>query len=281
MTTTVSSPRSHVYGIDFSGARDAGKKVWIAGGVAEGGCLRVEQCAPAAEWLGVGPDRDRCLVALSAFVAQDPEAVFGLDFPFGLPHQLVPDRTWEEFVLAFGSRYNDPDHFSDLCREATAERWPGRKEIRRTTDKEANTPMSPYNRRIKYQTFHGIRDVLAPLVRDGAASVIPMQREVAGRPLVLEICPSSTLQDRGLPHQGYKGRRHEHRTVRDLIITRLEGAGQLAPLDPAIRTHVLDDTDGDALDSIVAAVATARVVSNPDTLYPRGADYAIEGYVYV
>ena len=73
MTTTVPSPRSRVYGIDFSGARDAGKKLWIAGGIAEGGRLRVERCASAAEWLGVGPDRDRCLAALSGFIAQREE----------------------------------------------------------------------------------------------------------------------------------------------------------------------------------------------------------------
>ena len=285
MTTAAPSPRSRVYGIDFSGARDAGNKVWIAGGVSEGGCLRVERCASAAEWLGVGPERDPCLAALSEFVAQRGEAAVGLDFPFGLPVLLVTEGSWVEFVFAFGGRHNDPDHFSDSCQEATAERWPGRKEIKRVTDIEAHTPSSPYNRRIKYQTFYGIRDVLAPLVRNGAAWVLPMQPGTRSKPWVLEICPSSTMRDRKLPHQGYKKGAHpatlKQRATREHIPDRLIESEHLAPLDPAIRTRVLADTGGDALDSIVAAVATARAVSNPGALYPGGPDYTIEGYVYV
>ncbi len=285
MTTTVPSPRSRVYGIDFSGARDAGKKLWIAGGIAEGGRLRVERCASAAEWLGVGPDRDRCLAALSGFIAQREEVAFRLDFSFGLPALLVAEGSWEEFALVFGGRRTDPDHFSDSCHEATAERWPGRKEIKRVTDIEAQTPMSPYNRRIKYQTFHGIRDVLAPLVRDGAASVIPMQPGTPSKPWVLEACPSSTLRRLRLPYRGYKKGAHpatpEQRATRKRILDGLQESEKLMPLDQAIRDRALGDTNGDALDSIVAAVATARAVSNPGTLYPSGADYAIEGYVYV
>jgi hypothetical protein len=247
--------------------------------------LRVARCSSAAEWLGVGPGRDRCLAALSGFIAQRGEAAIGLDFSFGLPALLVAEGSWEEFAQAFGGRHTDPDHFSDSCHEATAERWPGHNEIKRETDKEAHTPMSPYTRRTKYQTYHGIRDVLAPLVRDGAASVIPMQQGAPSKPWVLEACPSSTLRRLRLPYRGYKRGAHpptpEQRATRERILGRLEKCEHLAPLEPAIRDRALNDTYGDALDSIVAAVATARAASNPGTLYPSGADYAIEGYVYV
>jgi len=30
------NPRHHIYGIDFSGAKDAGKKIWIAKGIVKG-----------------------------------------------------------------------------------------------------------------------------------------------------------------------------------------------------------------------------------------------------
>jgi len=41
----ISSFRS-VYGVDFSGAEDAGRKIWVATGTIEGRTLRIEQCQP-------------------------------------------------------------------------------------------------------------------------------------------------------------------------------------------------------------------------------------------
>ncbi|MBW2034877.1 MAG: hypothetical protein JRI94_15085 [Deltaproteobacteria bacterium] len=35
-------PPQHTYGIDFSGAQDAGKKIWIAEGVVKGDSLLIE-----------------------------------------------------------------------------------------------------------------------------------------------------------------------------------------------------------------------------------------------
>jgi hypothetical protein len=36
--------RHHIYGIDFSGAKDAGKKIWIAKGIVKGETLLIEDC---------------------------------------------------------------------------------------------------------------------------------------------------------------------------------------------------------------------------------------------
>lgn len=36
-----------VYGVDFSGAEDAGKKIWIAGGVIKDGVMVIEKCFKA------------------------------------------------------------------------------------------------------------------------------------------------------------------------------------------------------------------------------------------
>ena len=38
---------AHIYGIDFSGAQDAGKKIWIAEGVVKGDSLLIEDCFKA------------------------------------------------------------------------------------------------------------------------------------------------------------------------------------------------------------------------------------------
>jgi hypothetical protein len=37
-------PPQHIYGIDFSGAQDAGKKIWIAEGVVKTDSVLIEDC---------------------------------------------------------------------------------------------------------------------------------------------------------------------------------------------------------------------------------------------
>ena len=40
-----SEPRRKIYGVDFSGAADGGKKIWIATGVVETGVLPIKRCS--------------------------------------------------------------------------------------------------------------------------------------------------------------------------------------------------------------------------------------------
>ena len=95
----------------------------------------------------------------------------------------------------------------------------GRKELRRVTDIEARTPLSPYNRRIYKQTYYGIRDVIAPLIASGAACALPMQAAIPDRAWLLEICPASTLELMGL-RESYKDEKgREFPRVRDAILT--------------------------------------------------------------
>ena len=62
---TMHSPQ-HIYGIDFSGAQDAGKKIWIAEGVVKGGSLLIEDCFRARDLQDSGNELDICLPALKA-----------------------------------------------------------------------------------------------------------------------------------------------------------------------------------------------------------------------
>ncbi|GFO98098.1 uncharacterized protein ig2599ANME_2315 [groundwater metagenome] len=54
-----SLPR-RIYGIDFSGAKDAGKKIWAAGGRIEGSVLHIEERLRASELPGAGSEREGC-----------------------------------------------------------------------------------------------------------------------------------------------------------------------------------------------------------------------------
>jgi hypothetical protein len=267
--------RTRVCGIDFSGARQAGRKIWITQASICQDTLYVEHCTSAAILLEVAPEREICLRALCAWIAGERETIFGLDFPFGLPAQLLETTIWDEFVHTFPERYATPQHFRSACYAAT-----GGREVKRLTDHENGTPWAGYNLRLYRQTFYGISVVLAPLVSRGAVSVLPMQRAQADRPWLIEICPAATLKHHHL-YIPYKGGEARHRRARRDI---LEAVQHMAPLrfaDAMLYDTVVADEDGDALDSLVAAWATWHALQRPDELEkPAHPLYACEGYVY-
>ena len=59
-------PPQHSYSIDFSGAQDAGKKIWIAEGVVKTGSLLIEDCFRARDLQDSGNELFKCLPALKA-----------------------------------------------------------------------------------------------------------------------------------------------------------------------------------------------------------------------
>jgi hypothetical protein len=263
-----------IYGVDFSGAAQAGKKIWITRGVIDGHTLLVQSCQQAAHLPGSSPERSRCLAALGELVRQEQASVFGFDFPFGLPHELVSEKTWEDFVVSFPYTYSSPEQFRDTCRRLARGR-----ELKRDTDREKRTPFSPYNIRIYRQTYFGIRDLLAPLVKERQACVLPMQSAQPDRAWLLEICPASTLKGKEL-NRPYKGRSTHHYEARACILDAIEKEDPLqVPVD--LRALIVEDSEGDALDSVIAAVAAFRTTRSPDRLRMDGKQaYAIEGYVY-
>jgi hypothetical protein len=93
-----------IYGVDFSGAQDAGDKIWIAKGIPDGWRLMASECYRAKDLPNSGKLIEGCLPALVKLISSSQGAVFGFDFPFGLPAPLVHDKTWEDFVLGFPIR---------------------------------------------------------------------------------------------------------------------------------------------------------------------------------
>ena len=267
--------RRRAYGVDFSGAADAGRRIWIAEGAKPRGALHIEACYPAEDLPGSGSNRDQALSALRDLIQREGDSAFGLDFPFGLPGELLKEATWEDFVRAFPQRYAAAHEFRSGCRAAARGR-----ELRRATDRKAHTPFAPYNLRIYRQTFFGIRDLLAPLVVNQAACVLPMQPALPGKPWIIEICPASLLKREGL-YFPYKGTARTHRAARARIVEHFEHRGALIPV-PEVRRTILADANGDALDSVLAALATARALRNPAGLFPTdNCGYPLEWYVYV
>lgn len=266
-----------VYGIDFSGAKNAGEKIWVASGGLEGEALRIDTCRRADMLPGSSKRREQCLSALRTLVMGESNAAFGFDFPFGVPAPLVEEEGWESFALAFPYRYESADAFRQACREAD-----GGNELKRVTDEESQAPFSPYNLRLYRQTYYGIRDLLSPLVRDESARILPMQEPLADSPWLLEVCPASTLKREWLYQPSYKGPEQRKHHAREHILETLEDRGMVIIPDRATRASLLEDRGGDALDSVIAAIATAEAIRNPDRLTsPASKEYEVEGYIYV
>lgn len=264
------SQRDRVAGVDFSGARDAGKNIWIAtGDVAESG-VRITTLERAADLPGGAKEFAPALAALVTRVARLSDHIIGFDFPFSLPRDLIEQRTWPAFVRAFASEYGTPEDFRDRCRGLTEG-----KELKRRTDTEARVPWCAYNLRLYRQTWAGIRHVLYPLIADNTARVIPMQSAQPGKPLIAEICPASFLKQEGL-YKPYKGRGPELRASRENIVRTLTRRGLLVPVRGTMRQIILDNTGGDALDAVLSALSAARI----DCPLPRDRYDRIESRVY-
>ncbi|MFC6836491.1 DUF429 domain-containing protein [Halomarina ordinaria] len=264
-----------VIGVDFSGARDAGAKTWVAAATWCDGTLRVTDCRSLAARAGTA-DRAPALSHLCDLLAAH-DGPAGLDFSFGLPRAVLdPAATWPD-GLAIVAAHEGPDALRATCTERAHAHADGdRTFLKRATD-ERTGASSPYHWLVAHQTFYGVRDVLAPLV-DRGASAPPMRR--GDPPWLCEIYPAATLRSCSLPDRRYKDdARHDGARGRRARI--VDGLAARTPLevDADTRETLVADEGGDALDSVVAALAAWRAWR---------ADFApvepwtpVEGHIYV
>jgi hypothetical protein len=298
------SPR-RVFGVDFSAASDAGRHIWICRAHPGSAGIRVESVDPLVKLPGGARDRESSLASLVQKVLEAPRSAWGFDFSFGLPVELLAsDETaaasgWERQLAAL-TAWADADEMRRWCRKRA-----GGRELRRQTDEEASTPFSPYNLRIYRQTYHGIRDVLRPLWGRPDVAILPMDALPAGGPAeaegrlpfnvgrpgsrvphiyLMETCPASLLRQLGyLPELSrYKGEAGWRAERRAAILGRLIEAGLVRPVGHGLRSRIVDDVHGDALDAVLAAVASWRGYRDYDHGEIReNQRYAVEGHVYL
>ncbi len=262
---------TRILGVDFSGASDAGRKIWIAEGKRDGnGALELVSCIAAIDLPGGGKAPNDAVPALARHITGLGAARVGCDFPFGLPRDLVKASSWRSFAIRFAAAYADADTFRRLMRaqQDGAER-------KRATDLIAKTPFNSYNLRIYRQTWWGISGVLGPLVAGRQAVVRPQQKLVPGKPALIEVCPACTLKSIGL-YPSYKGGEARHRQARQRILDGLIERGALAAPSRQLRALLLDNNGGDALDAAIGAIAAGRadLAAEPDAFQ------RLEGRVY-
>ena len=292
------SPR-RVFGVEFSGARDAGRHIWICRAHPGNNGIRVESIDPLSELPGGVIEREVALQALVQKVTESSRSAWGLDFSFGLPKAVLD-------VLAPGvSDYTDQlrvmvslgkaGTLLEQCTEVSPS-----VELRRRTDDETSTPFSPYNQRTYKQTFHGLTEVLRPLRSLPEVAVLPFDalpqtdrqsgdrlpfNRVASADMphiyVMEVCPASVLAKLGYPTHGYRGRSESESEARRGMLRRLIKDGLMRPMTRAQKGRVIENEHGAALDSIFAAVGAWRGTRDYDHAALRADPmYGLEGFVY-
>jgi hypothetical protein len=277
-----------VVGVDFSGAALSGATTWMAEAAISGDGRRLHLKSLASLGFLAGDfTRSAVTTYLVNCIMRSQRALWGMDFPFGLPVELGMG-SWQNqlrFVSKFGG--NAKELGRQLVDLAIARGH--RLHVRRSTDLETKTPFDCYHYRIIYQTFHGMRDVLLPLVGDASSCVLPFQYRSMGTAerWIVEACPSSTLKRLGLPYRRYKqsaGKEptvdqvNVRRTIVDHLIDRQVGC---IAIPRRFRDIMFNDSGGDALDAVLAAVGSYTDFIHCDhAAIARHARYKREGRVY-
>ena len=279
-----------VYGVDFSGARMAGRTTWIAKARWEGRgrARRLRLVAlDNLESLSGAAERAAALAHLVERIARSRGALWAIGAPFGLPLEVLDDgMTWPRLLRWVRGWEEHAGYDLGLWALARAKERGHPQHVYRATDRAARTPFDAYHYRIIYQTFHGMRDVLWPLTRVRETAIMPFHyRRLAGaRRVVVETCQSSTLKRLGLPHQNYKQPaggpltwkrlRTRHRLMDWL-------AGQVV-FDARHRRVMMRNGGGDALDAVIAGVGASLGWREADhAAIRRHPRYRREGRMFV
>lgn len=277
--TPLKSPR-RLLGIDFSvDSKKAAYYSWLTSvDVSSTGAPISVSCQPLAALLPQGKlSREAAMEGLVRYLSRQNNVFVGLDAAFSLPLATMETVTdWRSWVTTFSTVDKTPEAFRASCQEKAQ-----KKEVKRHTDKLAKTPFSPYNLRLYRQTYYACSLVVAPLLSTKQYAIYPFDKLSDDKNWLAEICPASTLKALGLYLTGYKQKSEAGKQARQHIIKLLAERYEL-PLSAETEQQLVDNHGGDALDSLVAAVALLQAIQNPELLngdrLPREARQ-VEGWV--
>jgi hypothetical protein len=279
-----------IYGVDFSGAKLAGRNIWVGRIERQrGGASKTRPYALAelhcVENLCGTPERSTALAHLVSLIKSSDAALWAMDFPFGLPIEVMhAGARWPE-QIDFLRGWGEDAYGVGLECLARAKKLGGPMHIRRDTDVEAKAPFDCYHYRIIYQFFYGLRDVLGPLWRTRGTAVLPFQyrRLATARRVLVEACPSSTLKRLGLPYQNYKQPAGGPLSPRRLRTRRLilDDMARRVSIDARHRRVMMRNGGGDAMDAVLAAIGAEQAWRAADhAAIARHLRYPREGYLY-
>jgi hypothetical protein len=143
----MTTPFRFIHGVDFSGARLAGRAIWIA--TAEPGRrrLRLKGLSRLDRACGTA-ERGPVLAFLVERILASVDSLWSMDFPFGFPLEVLADGTRWRDQLAFLGGWGEDAYAAgvECCRRAEALGYP--KHVRRLTDAETKATFDSYHYRI-------------------------------------------------------------------------------------------------------------------------------------
>jgi hypothetical protein len=272
---------AEIHGVDFSGAKRAGRFLWWATLRQHRQAWHLVRLTSLEHQTGT-PDRDAVLPHLREAIRASDQALWALDFSFSLPCALLgPVPHWHEVFALVATPDDDALTFGRTCRQrALASGQPGL--LLRQTERENHTPLAAYHYRLVYQTFFGIREILAPLREDPATAIVPFQydRVPTARRVLVEALPAASLRRWGLPYRGYKqpeGKAPcvQREAVRQQIVDFL---CQWIDISSEQQATMIQNPGGDALDAVIAAWGAHQAWDAADHSALAAEDvYRIEG----
>jgi hypothetical protein len=139
-----------IFGVDFSGAKQAGRNIWVARVEPAGRRPprhRLVELARLEELCGTA-ERGAALAHLVELIAASDGALWALDFPFGLPIEVMdPGAPWPR-QLDFLDDWGEDAYAVGVECLRRARALGGPMHIRRQTDVEVKAPFDCYHYRI-------------------------------------------------------------------------------------------------------------------------------------
>ena len=265
-----------IFGIDYSGSLQASKKIWICEAEFFKNEININSVYSIFDKFKI-KSREETNYQIISLIKNNPDGVFGFDFPFSLPIRAIQNLSWKEFIINFDKTYKSENEFRNKLRKLF-----NFKDIKRKCDITSKTPFSPYNLRIYRQTYYGITEILKPLLLLNSTSVLPFDKTESKKSIIMEVCPASLMKIRKETIKwpgSYKGKKEVHRENRMKILDILLSHLNLKFLDLKNQEFILNDAEGDALDSLICVICALRGLSYPE-LSVKDENYMLEGYVY-
>jgi hypothetical protein len=145
-------------------------------------------------------------------------------------------------------------------------------ERKRATDRAAGSPFAPTNLRMFRQTYLGMI-CLATLPE--STNIAPWAS--GGPPTIVEVLPAR-LARRLDGSGGYKGRSLDASRNRQVLATAIERTVTISPAD---RASLIADTEGDALDAVLAGIAALEALDSGFAVPPKHRESSLkEGWIY-
>lgn len=256
-------------GIDFSGAKEPLPNLWTAVGEPIGERLRILSVRPhayradlagyvAGGWRSVAPE-----------AGEESAILWGADFPLGLPEEVArtlgAGTSWAKQIAWVADR--PADEIRNAAGDAAR--------LPRLTD--AGGALAPLDLRLYKQTTEGLRWVHEMKdAADDAVSILPHHPAEGAATALIEVYPSATVRDLGLPRRRVPGRPGELRAR----VAALKPYLEFASPDCEVTAVTLEDA-WDATIACLTAFLCRGDLEQPLRLNPMQQNRVrVEGWIY-